>query len=223
MQSRSWKPRAVEISNPSMSRLSLTLLPSNYHVCVVCGQTHEDGSNHLFDYPDEVEEELQCKVCHQPLVDPYDTPCCHTFCKICISKHLRQESRCPIDNSIVTTETIRQSSLLVRKILDKLQVVCPNNGYCDLIMQRSVLEQHLAVQCPGSYVECPQKDRGCEYNGPRFNLEDHLWTCGYASDRSRGEGYPVISCVLPSANGVVCGLFTCNQIILDCTCPKPMV
>ena len=180
-----------------MSRLSLTLLPSNYRVCEVCGQTHEDGANHVFDYPDEVDEDLQCKLCRQPLVDPYDTPCCHTFCKICISKHLRQESRCPIDNSSVTMETVRQSSLLVRKILDKLQVVCPNNGYCDLIMQRSVLEQHLGVQCPGSYVECPQKVKGCEYNGPRFNLEDHLWTCGYASDRSRGEWYSVFPCVDP--------------------------
>lgn len=85
---------------------------------------------------------------------------------------------------------IRQSSLLVRKLLDKLSVVCPNSGYCDQTMQRSVLEQHLNTYCPGTYVECPHKQKGCEYNEPRYNLEDHLWTCGYASDRSR-DGTPL--------------------------------
>lgn len=170
-----------------MSRLSLSLLPNNYSVCQCCGQTHEAERNHVYDYPDEVEEELQCRICLQPLVDAVDTPCCHTFCRICLSNHLKQSHTCPMDRKTVRLKDVRPSSLLVQKLLDKLHVVCPNNGYCDKVMHRSLLEQHLKLQCPGMYVECPRKPIGCENYGPRYNLEEHLWYCGFAPDRSKGE------------------------------------
>ena len=169
-----------------MSRLSLTLLPTTYRVCKTCGQTHEEGKNHVYDYPDEVEEELQCHICFQPLIDPVDTPCRHTFCRVCIHNHLKQSPKCPLDRGVVQAKDIRQSSILVRKLLDKLRVICPNNGYCEDMMQRSVIEQHLSVQCLGTYVDCPRKELGCEFYGPRCNLEEHLWSCSYAPDRTKG-------------------------------------
>ena len=197
-----------------MSRLSLSLLPNNYSVCQCCGQTHEVGLNHVYDYPDEVEEELQCRICLQPLVDAVDTPCCHTFCKICLSNHLKQSQSCPMDRKTVRLKDVRPSSLLVQKLLDKLHVVCPNNAYCDKIMHRSLLEQHLKMQCPGMYVECPRKSIGCDNYGPRCNLEEHLWSCGFAPDRNRGKRL----CVVGSYLRTYLRLYVCLQVWICTVC-----
>lgn len=159
----------------------------NIIVCDCCGQGHQPGKNHLYDYPDNTENELLCGLCLQPLVDPVDTPCGHTFCFTCLKGHLRMQKACPADQQVIREKDIKPSSVLVRKILDKLTVVCPNNGYCDQTMPRCSLEVHLKYHCPGSYVSCPRGDSrsGCEYIGPRCQLEDHLWNCGYGSDMDR--------------------------------------
>ena len=159
----------------------------NIIVCDCCGQGHQPGKNHLYDYPDNTEDELLCGLCLQPLVDPVDTPCGHTFCFTCLKGHLRMQKACPADQQLIREKDIKPSSILVRKILDKLTVVCPNNGYCDQTMPRCSLEVHLKYHCPGSYVSCPRGDSrsGCEYIGPRCQLEDHLWNCSYGSDMDR--------------------------------------
>ena len=151
-------------------------------VCESCGQSHEEGKNHLYDYPLEVDDDLMCQICLQPLVDPFDTPCGHTFCYNCILSHLDRNPTCPTDRHPISEETIKQSSLLVRKILDKLRVVCPNTAYCDATMPRSSLERHLKTSCQGTYVRCPRGKRGCHHVGPRNQLEEHLWTCLYGED-----------------------------------------
>lgn len=154
----------------------------NIIVCDCCGQGHVPGKNHLYDYPDNLDDDLLCGVCHQPLVDPVDTPCGHTFCYICLKSHLRMQKTCPTDKQSIKERDIKPSSLLVRKILDKLTVVCPNNAYCDLTMSRSQLEVHLKYHCAGSYVSCPREEDGCNYMGPRCQLEEHLWSCSYGGD-----------------------------------------
>ena len=159
----------------------------NIIVCDCCGQGHLPGRNHLYDYPDNIESELLCSVCVQPLVDPVDTPCGHTFCYNCLKGQLKKKKFCPIDKKTVSEADVKPSSRLVRKILDKLIVVCPNNGYCDQTMLRCNLEVHLKYHCPGSYVSCPRDDSslGCSYIGPRCQLEDHLWNCNYGIDTDK--------------------------------------
>lgn len=157
----------------------------NIIVCECCGQGHEPGKNHLYDYPDNMDEDLLCRVCLQPLVDPVDTPCGHTFCYSCLKSHLRMQKMCPTDRQPIRDKDIKPSSLLVRKILDKLTVVCPNNAYCDQTMPRSSLEVHLKYRCPGSYVHCPREDGGCNFIGPRCQLEEHLWSCHHGGDIDR--------------------------------------
>ena len=154
----------------------------NIVVCDCCGQGHQPGRNHLYDYPDNTDEELLCQICLQPLVDPVDTPCCHTYCFVCLKSHLRMQKTCPTDGQALRERDLRRSSTLVRNILDKLTVVCPNNAYCDQHMPRHTLEIHLKYQCPGTYISCPREEGGCEYVGPRCQLEEHLWTCGYGGD-----------------------------------------
>ncbi len=167
----------------------------NIIVCDCCGQGHEPGKNHLFDYPDNVDDALLCGICLQPLVDPVDTPCSHTFCFVCLKSQLRMSKTCPIDRQSIKDRDIKPSSLLVRKILDKLTVVCPNNAYCDQTMHRSSLEMHLKYQCPGSYTTCPRDEKGCDYIGPRCQLEEHLWTCTYGQDVDRKSESHHMECV----------------------------
>lgn len=155
----------------------------NIVVCETCGQGHQPGRNHLYDYPDNIDEDLQCQVCQQPLVDPVDTPCSHTFCQVCLRAHMRMQKTCPSDgHPLLRDSDVRRSSTLVRNILDKLTVVCPNNAYCDQLMPRHTLELHLRYQCPGTYINCPREENGCEYVGARVQLEEHLWSCTYGND-----------------------------------------
>lgn len=152
-------------------------------VCETCGQGHQPGRNHLYDYPDNIDKDLLCEVCQQPLVDPVDTPCAHTFCRVCLRSHMRMQKTCPSDGEPLVREAdVRRSSTLVRNILDKLTVVCPNNAYCDQLMPRHTLEVHLKYQCSGTYIPCPREENGCEFVGPRCQLEEHLWSCRHGSD-----------------------------------------
>ena len=160
-----------------------SIIPRSITVCESCGQSHEQGKNHLFDYPLEVDDDLMCQVCLQPLVEPVDTACGHTFCYNCITSHLRRNPSCPCDRRPLHERDIKSSSLLVRRILDKLRVVCPNTAYCDATMPRSSLERHLRLNCPGTYVHCPREREGCQHVGPRSQLEEHLWTCMYGEDK----------------------------------------
>lgn len=159
--------------------------PPNIVVCNTCGQSHALSKNHLYDYPIEIDDDLLCQICLQPLVDPVDTPCGHTFCYSCLRSHLKRNLACPTDRQHLTERMIKSSNLLSRKILDKLTVVCPNTAYCDHTMPRCLLERHLKSQCPGTYVHCPRDSGGCRYLGPRNQLVEHLWSCPYGEDSNR--------------------------------------
>ena len=165
----------------------------NIVVCDCCGQGHELGKNHLYDYPDNIDNDLLCTICLQPLVDPVDTPCSHTFCYVCLKSHLRMQRMCPSDKQTIREREIKPSSILVRRILEKLIVVCPNNAYCDQTMPRSALEVHLKYHCPGSYVTCPREERSCDFMGPRCQLEEHLWSCNYGNDIDKKSEWFVLS------------------------------
>ena len=38
----------------------------------------------MYDYEEDVDEDLMCQICLQPFVNPTDTPCSHTFCQVLI-------------------------------------------------------------------------------------------------------------------------------------------
>ncbi|MGH0175763.1 UNVERIFIED_CONTAM: hypothetical protein FKN15_007847 [Acipenser sinensis] len=118
-------------------------------LCAECGQSHMAPENHLYDYQDEVDDELSCLICLQPLLCPMDTPCGHTYCFQCLDNFLREQDFCPVDRQRLNLRQCRRSSLLVRNLLDKLSVLCPFQKDCGLKMQRCELEPHLRNRCPG--------------------------------------------------------------------------
>uniref|UniRef100_A0A7N8YMC2 Ligand of numb-protein X 2b n=1 Tax=Mastacembelus armatus TaxID=205130 RepID=A0A7N8YMC2_9TELE len=117
-------------------------------ICKECGQQHEGQDSHLYEYQDEVDDELVCHICLQPLLRPMDTPCGHTYCFHCLSNFLKEQDFCPVDRQRLQLHQCRPSSLLVRNLLDKLIVMCPHHAECQQQMQRCELQPHLQNRCP---------------------------------------------------------------------------
>ena len=99
-------------------------------ICHICGVLHEQSSPHHFEYTEEVNDDLLCEICMQPLVDPVDTPCRHTFCYICLSNHMLLRQSCPIDRSPLGPTDVKPSSVIVRRMVGKIFVFCPNKTHC---------------------------------------------------------------------------------------------
>ncbi|KAM8952363.1 ligand of Numb protein X 2-like [Pelodytes ibericus] len=118
-------------------------------VCVECGQPHLVNENHVYNFQDEVDDELVCHICLQPLLQPMDTPCGHTYCFRCLKNFLKEKDFCPMDRKKLYFQDCHKSSLLVRNLLDKLSVLCPFMSDCKLVMQRCELEPHLRNRCLG--------------------------------------------------------------------------
>uniref|UniRef100_A0A665XEN3 Ligand of Numb protein X 2-like n=1 Tax=Echeneis naucrates TaxID=173247 RepID=A0A665XEN3_ECHNA len=133
---------ATSSSNCSTAGLSWV------RVCKECGQQHEGQDSHLYEYQDEVDDELVCHICLQPLLRPMDTPCGHTYCFHCLSNFLKEQDFCPVDRQRLQLHQCRPSSLLVRNLLDKLTVTCPHSEECQQQMQRCELQPHLHNRCP---------------------------------------------------------------------------
>ncbi|CAL1613670.1 unnamed protein product [Knipowitschia caucasica] len=117
-------------------------------VCKECGQQHDCQDSHLYEYQEEVDDELVCHICLQPLLQPMDTPCGHTYCFHCLSNFLKEQDFCPVDRQRLQLQQCRPSSLLVRNLLDKLSVACPHYAECEALMQRCELQPHLHNRCP---------------------------------------------------------------------------
>ncbi|XP_065499234.1 ligand of Numb protein X 2-like [Caloenas nicobarica] len=118
-------------------------------LCCECGQFHLLLDNHLYNFQDEVDDELICHICLQPLLQPMDTPCGHTYCFKCLENFMQEYNFCPMDRKKLSFQQCHKSSLLVRNLLDKLVVLCPFKAECQQIMQRCELEAHLQNRCPG--------------------------------------------------------------------------
>uniref|UniRef100_A0A8C6Z642 Ligand of Numb protein X 2-like n=1 Tax=Nothoprocta perdicaria TaxID=30464 RepID=A0A8C6Z642_NOTPE len=118
-------------------------------LCSECGQFHLLPDNHLYNFQDEVDDELICHICLQPLLQPMDTPCGHTYCFKCLENFMQEYNFCPMDRKKLSFQQCHKSSLLVRNLLDKLLVLCPFKAECQQTMQRCELEAHLQNRCPG--------------------------------------------------------------------------
>lgn len=124
-------------------------------LCPECGQFHLLSENHLYNFQDEVDDELICHICLQPLLHPMDTPCGHTYCFRCLENFMQERNFCPMDRKKLCFQHCRKSSLLVRNLLDKLIVLCPFHTLCQETMQRCQLEAHLQNRCMCVYVMLP--------------------------------------------------------------------
>ncbi|XP_039345069.1 ligand of Numb protein X 2 isoform X2 [Mauremys reevesii] len=167
-------------------------------LCFECGQQHWTRENHLYNYQNEVDDDLVCHICLQPLLQPLDTPCGHTFCYKCLRNFLQEKDFCPLDRKKLHFKLCKKSSILVHKLLDKLFVLCPFSSVCQEVMQRCELEAHLKNRCPGAshrrVVLEKRKSNNLQTeaeneNGP--NLIDHPGTLSPDTDHAGTGPVPV--------------------------------
>ncbi|XP_026509391.1 ligand of Numb protein X 2 isoform X2 [Terrapene carolina triunguis] len=167
-------------------------------LCFECGQQHWTRENHLYNYQNEVDDDLVCHICLQPLLQPLDTPCGHTFCYKCLRNFLQEKDFCPLDRKKLHFKLCKKSSILVHKLLDKLFVLCPFSSVCQEVMQRCELEAHLKNRCPGAshrrVVLEKRKSSKLQTeaeneNGP--NLIDHPGTLSPDTDHAGTGPVPV--------------------------------
>ncbi|XP_060773376.1 E3 ubiquitin-protein ligase LNX isoform X2 [Neoarius graeffei] len=123
---------------------------TNVDLCKACGQRHLLDENHEYNYKEEVDDELMCHICLQPLISPLDTPCGHTYCQECLTNFLVESDFCPVDRVPILLQNCRKSNVLVHKLLDKLIVSCPFKEHCSETMSRADLQGHLLNRCKGA-------------------------------------------------------------------------
>lgn len=72
-----------------------------------------------------VDKDLYCQICFRVMRDPVQTPCHHSFCRICLQCHLRNSELCAQDkcNEVIDVEKLAPASLLVNRI-SQLIVPC---------------------------------------------------------------------------------------------------
>ncbi|XP_054645752.1 E3 ubiquitin-protein ligase LNX isoform X1 [Dunckerocampus dactyliophorus] len=119
-------------------------------LCASCGHSHQLEENHEYLYKDEVDTDLVCHICLQPLIRPLDTPCGHTYCQECLTSFLLESDFCPVCRAPLMLQSCRKPSLLVHKLLDKLTVVCPFKDHCTEVLARGDLEDHIKSRCKGA-------------------------------------------------------------------------
>ncbi|XP_034969409.1 ligand of Numb protein X 2 isoform X2 [Zootoca vivipara] len=166
-------------------------------LCHECGQLHLLLDNHLYNFQDEVDDELTCHICLQPLLQPMDTPCGHTYCFKCLENFMQEYDFCPMDRKKLSFQQCRKSSLLVRNLLDKLIVLCPFQEDCKHTMQRCELEAHLQNRCPGFKKFKAHLERK---KNPRFRLKGDSVSRQEASTVKEPEILNVVSSLVSGSS-----------------------
>ncbi|XP_072246071.1 E3 ubiquitin-protein ligase LNX isoform X2 [Leuresthes tenuis] len=140
----------AEASAPPLSPSEYGLLSPPPDLCASCGHSHKLEENHEYLYKDEVDDDLVCHICLQPLIRPLDTPCGHTYCQECLTSFLLESDFCPVCRTPLMLQSCRKPSLLVHKLLDKLTVACPFIDHCTETLPRGELEDHIKSRCKGA-------------------------------------------------------------------------
>ncbi|XP_031609577.1 E3 ubiquitin-protein ligase LNX isoform X2 [Oreochromis aureus] len=140
----------AEASAPPLSPSDYGSLSPTPELCASCGHSHQLEENHEYLYKDEVDDDLVCHICLQPLIKPLDTPCGHTYCQECLTSFLLESDFCPVCREPLMLQTCRKPSLLVHKLLEKLTVACPFTDHCTETMPRGQLEDHIKFRCKGA-------------------------------------------------------------------------
>ncbi|XP_029938753.1 E3 ubiquitin-protein ligase LNX isoform X2 [Salarias fasciatus] len=156
IQTESTQPEVAtamaEASAPPLSPSDFGLLTPSPppDLCASCGHSHQLEENHEYLYKDEVDDDLVCHICLQPLIRPLDTPCGHTYCQECLTSFLLESDFCPVCRTPLMLQSCRKPSLLVHKLLDKLTVACPFTDHCTETLARGELEDHIKSRCKGA-------------------------------------------------------------------------
>jgi hypothetical protein len=136
----------------------------------------------------EIDDELKCVICKQPLESPVSLSICHhTFCKQCIKLWLNQNETCPTCRQGVTRHFGRHNrsyvpinTRIVLNQLDRLLIRCLLCNETNI--QRCHWKNHEKF-CLKKIVTCPSADVKCTWEGSRDVLSIHLDNCTFQQVR----------------------------------------
>ena len=113
---------------------------------------------------EKVPELLICGICTCPCVKPLRTPCNHYFCSSCLNQYFQYPPNNNNNNNNYNNNNNegekKKSCLICRK---------------EISLSRTVEETHplILLQLTSLQIYCTKKENGCEWKGPRSNLQDH--------------------------------------------------
>lgn len=127
----------------------------------------------LFD--ELVEDFFLCHICKGILRDALLTPCGHVFCKACLSQtrlySQTTETRCPLDNTLMELESIREEDFINRWVRQK-RIQCPLKAKgCEWNGELGDCKRHLSTACLMYRVKC---SLGCGVVVMRCELDSHI-------------------------------------------------
>ncbi|XP_078351596.1 TNF receptor-associated factor 3-like isoform X1 [Oculina patagonica] len=100
-------------------------------------------------FVDRLDERLECPICKNVFIEPWQTSCGHRFRKSCLERLLSSGSpKCPIDGKPISR----------------------GESFRDKCCEREVLD----LQC-----FCRYKERSCDWKGVFRHLQEHEETCQY--------------------------------------------
>lgn len=159
---------------------------SKCYCCLVCTWTNsEHDFAFQYEYVNGVEDHLLCPITQEPLVDPVQFPCGHTFSKKPIHVHITENKRefCPLCRAIYKAADVTQvTTLALLQPLNALLVRCPHQEQCKWTGPRANVTDHLK-QCPAEEVECEFAAVGqvtlCKFRARRDVMAAHVRFCPY--------------------------------------------
>ncbi|CAF3441496.1 unnamed protein product [Rotaria socialis] len=128
---------------------------------------------------ESIDSDLICLLCHNPFIDPIVTQCGYTYCRLCIETYMRSGPNCPsqLCNQLLNTDHLIPNPPLRNfiSILDKLKVRCQ---LCEKTnINRGTFDEHIKTSCSEYLIDCPGKNIGCQWLGPRNEHNEHTKTC----------------------------------------------
>jgi len=141
----------------------------------------------------EIDDELKCVICKQPLESPVSLSICHhTFCKQCIKLWLNRNETCPTCRQGVirrsgrnnrSFQTLPYAPINTRIVLNQLDRLLIRCLLCnETNIQRCHWKNHEET-CLKKTVSCPSHDIKCTWEGARDVLSIHLNDCTFQQVR----------------------------------------
>jgi hypothetical protein len=175
---------------PNVSLTSSIKYYSTFLIKNMCASIHTD-----YEYmnENEIDDELKCVICKQPLESPVSLSICHhTFCKQCIKFWLNRNETCPTCRQEVIRRSGRNNrsfqklpyapinTRIVLNQLDRLLIRCLLCNETNI--QRCHWKNHEKI-CLKKTVYCSSADIKCTWKGSRDTLSIHLNNCTFQQVR----------------------------------------
>uniref|UniRef100_A0A3B3UF74 RING-type domain-containing protein n=1 Tax=Poecilia latipinna TaxID=48699 RepID=A0A3B3UF74_9TELE len=118
------------------------------------------------------EDQFQCSICLDIFTDPVSTPCGHTFCKACLTRHWagKQECQCPLCNNKFDKDLKLSVNTTFREVVDNFKKHHPTSDATSLLKPWEVS----CDVCPANKLRASRTCLVCLASFCETHLEPHL-------------------------------------------------